>query len=88
MKVQPSLVTDIKFWTNMPGLYMRHSFVLHKEDLKSDLHIGIEVTSCLLIIFVGLCRKSTVFTFCCCFVFLPHLMPTVIFLHLSFPLRK
>lgn len=75
MKVQPSLVTDTKFWTDMHGLYMRGSFELHKEGLKSDLHIGIEVTLCLLIIFVGLGRKSTVFIFCYCLVvFLPHLI--------------
>jgi hypothetical protein len=52
---------------------MRCSFVLHKEGLKSDLHVGIEATLCLLIIFVGLGRKSTVFIFCC-LVFLPHLI--------------
>jgi hypothetical protein len=74
MKVQPSLVTDSKFWIDMHGLYKRCSFILHKEGLKSDLHIGIEVTSCLLIVFIGLGRKSTVFIFCCCLVFLPHLI--------------
>jgi len=73
-KVHPSLVTDTKFWTDLHDLYMRRSFVLHKEGLKSDLHIGIEVTLCLLIIFVGLGRRSTVFIFCCCLVFLPHLI--------------
>jgi hypothetical protein len=74
MKVHPSLVT--KFWTDMHGPYMGHSFVLHKEGLRSDWPIGIAITLCLLItgIFVGLGRKSTVFIFCCCIVFLVHLI--------------
>lgn len=47
------------------GIYISQSFLLCKECLKSDLHTRIQVTLCLLIIFVGLSVKYIIFNFCC-----------------------
>jgi hypothetical protein len=64
MNVRHGLVTDTRLWTDRHGLHMRRSFVLRKQNLKSDLHTGIKVTLCLLIIFVGLGGKCIIFIFC------------------------
>lgn len=68
-------------------IYMSHSFLLHKECLKSDLHACIQVTLFLLIIFVGLSVKYITSNFCCfpsCSWHIWCFPAIVVFLHLLF----